>query len=140
MLTEEELAAMEARCAAATPGPWTAEWRHGFGVGLHPAAAHIQSPSGAVVSDGNYGEGGYVWGEANSAFIAAARTDLPLVLAEVRQLREVRDAARALLAITAPGSSINWPGIREEAVAALRQAVEAASAAEQPPPPGPAVE
>lgn len=85
-MTDEELAAIKARCAAATPGPWVADSGNEvsaefgkFMVDLclcytprcfdHPATA-----------------------EDNSMFIAHARTDVPALVAEVERLRS--DVAR----------------------------------------------
>jgi hypothetical protein len=69
-MTEDELQAIEARAAAATLGPW-------FGQ-----------------STGIYGNGFQLVGRAPDTaatdleFIAAARTDIPALVAEVRRLRE----------------------------------------------------
>jgi hypothetical protein len=99
-LTPEDLAAIEARCEAATPGPWESldsqvmrdvRWRRG------PIASCLSS---------------YESSQLDAKFIAAARTDIPRLLAALReqsdrvkhyqweasQLQAERDAARALLA------------------------------------------
>ena len=75
MLSEEDLAAMEDRASAATPGPWTtggdscgeAYW-FGVAAGEEDVADHVPS-------------------EADAAFIAAARQDVPALITEVRRLR-----------------------------------------------------
>ena len=76
-MTDAELAAIEARCRAATPGPW-----------MFAPLVNVDSPSGEVV--------GIDWTtcdtadlllrDADGAFIAHARTDVPDLCAEVRRL------------------------------------------------------
>jgi hypothetical protein len=85
-LSDAELNAMEARCEAATPSPWWAwiEGRDGtsassfIGRGLdgarHPDL-YLSTDPGDQVSI------------ADHDFIAAARQDLPRLLAEVRRLQ-----------------------------------------------------
>ena len=90
-LTEDELAAMEARCEAATPGPWQSwiEGRDNFG-------------GDCVIT--TEGEDIYLLppptlrAPYDQDFIAAARQDVPRLVAEVRRLR------RLLQANTAKGS------------------------------------
>lgn len=78
-MTEEELARLEALAAAATPGPWTErldetrpDWRRVYGEGRDIA---YMPPWATTV-------------EPDAAFIAAARTAVPKLVAEVRRLRE----------------------------------------------------
>jgi hypothetical protein len=75
-LTDDDLAAIEARCAAATPGPWKA-WIEG--------RDHFAGDS--IITTAN--DDMYVSPplEADLDFIAAARQDVPRLLAEVRRLR-----------------------------------------------------
>ncbi|MFF2383696.1 hypothetical protein [Streptomyces sp. NPDC058108] len=83
-LTADQLDDIEARAAAATPGPWS---------------SHEDWP-GRVFSDGgpNYLHIARTTGwnaEANERFIAHAREDVDALLAEVRRLRtELTAAAR----------------------------------------------
>jgi len=105
-----DLAAIKARCNAATPGPWRVGWvagrctlPHVHGVGdcdyrvswwddedFHTIARDI--PVGAPYDDavkvcGNYNvESGGVVHECDAAFIAHAREDIPALLARVREL------------------------------------------------------
>jgi hypothetical protein len=82
-ISQRDLEAIEARCAAATPGPWVSyvEGRdHTSGssfIRTHNAAGErgedIELSSGATQSDQD--------------FIAHARQDIPLLLAEVRRLQ-----------------------------------------------------
>jgi hypothetical protein len=76
-VTEEELTAIEGRANAATLGPWevgdpynqrTPELVAVYGMGMEVADTQL-------VQD--------------AAFIAAARTDIPALVAEVRRLREL---------------------------------------------------
>jgi hypothetical protein len=77
-----DLDAIEARAAAATPGPWTtsSEWSVRTGARDDELVACVQ-----------YKDHG-----RDAAFIAAARTDVPALVAECRALRAVADAARTL--------------------------------------------
>lgn len=80
-MTDEELAAIEARCQRASPGPWTSmvEGRdHTSGssfimVGEGAARRDDIELTGATTDDHD--------------FIAQARQDIPRLLAEIRRLR-----------------------------------------------------
>lgn len=79
-MNEEELAAIEARANAATPGPWT--------VKPDPDKPYLDK----VVR--HYGHLTDLLAQCfhtngNAAFIAAARDDVPKLVAEVRRLREL---------------------------------------------------
>jgi hypothetical protein len=109
-LTEDDLIAMGARCEGATPGPWYVRFLDdahfanlvavstlpdsGKGEALSPtsnervppiarelvAATLVQNPVHYVdIADARWDE--------NAAFIAAARQDVPRLIAEVRRLR-----------------------------------------------------
>ena len=97
-MTNDELEAVRARAAKATPGPWEAD--HGCAKGYGPAAwATVVAPDGKVLFDTI--NGGHVlltdpdyegeWrdetGDLNATFIAHARTDIPALLDEVERLR-----------------------------------------------------
>jgi len=82
-MTEQELAAIEARCNAATPGPWNRAY--------HGNMIIVESPNSIVVNadDKEFGTGlqyGGIKGETDGDFIANSRTDVPALLAEVRRL------------------------------------------------------
>jgi hypothetical protein len=104
-ITDKELEAIEQRAERATPGPWFVrrlddEWaatllavstspgREGrtqrwpdFDEGEIVAATLVQSPNRYVtVSDERWDE--------NADFIAAARSDIPRLIAEIRRLRQ----------------------------------------------------
>lgn len=90
-ITEEELKAIEQRAAAATQGPWRVV-RNGLGgsCGVEPVADgcgslhHRRSgPWEPPVVD------------PDDEFIAAAREDVPRLVAEVRRLREAVEWERA---------------------------------------------
>jgi len=93
-LMEEELKGIEARCNAATPGPWTNELRY--------IAGHIPGgrPNGEIIMEARYWSGSENAGlpERNSAFVAAARTDVPRLLTELRRLREENRELKAKIA------------------------------------------
>lgn len=86
MLTEEQLLEIEARCKAATPGPWEYDGMHN----------EIQCPQSEdsywlIVSESRSApdqaqKQTNSFFDANYAFIAAARSDVPALVAEVRRL------------------------------------------------------
>jgi hypothetical protein len=78
-MTDAELDAIEARCRAATSGPW----------GFRPLVA-IESAAREVVGIDWITEdtADLALRDEDGAFIAAARTDVPALVAEVRRLRE----------------------------------------------------
>jgi len=99
-MNPEDLRLIEARCEAATPGPW--EWDEEW----------FQMAS--TVSDAGYDEeeygrsyfghaiietdcGFYGPKKADRVFIAAARTDVPLLLDKVQQQRRVIQQADSLI-------------------------------------------
>ena len=95
-VAELDIDAIEARANAATPGPWRSTWgddgtappKHpDFGEETTIEAVGLEGIDGKVV--------GLLWydglhtacREDDAAFIAAARTDVPALVAEVRRLR-----------------------------------------------------
>jgi outer membrane murein-binding lipoprotein Lpp len=87
-LTEARLAEIEARCEAATPGPWYA----GF---------CLDAPDGAELYIGKMKNGEtadvlYAFDEknANAAFMADARSDIPALLAYIWEIESDRNDAR----------------------------------------------
>jgi hypothetical protein len=86
-MTEQQLADLAARAAAATPGPWEARDQEGPSTLVHSVALKNCTVMHAL----------YAWwqglGEkealANAAFVAAAREAVPALIAEVREAREV---------------------------------------------------
>ena len=94
-MTDEELAAIRARVDAASLGPWRVfqKWR-----------LEVEDANGEQVADIGYI--GYDDGpddetrrfmEADSAFIAASRQDIPALLAEVERLRAENAALRKVI-------------------------------------------
>lgn len=75
-MTEEQLAELEALAASATPGPWEAENDVGTG--------NLLAPLGGLPHMTAFAQ---VWTFGDAAFIAAARTSVPELIAEVRRLR-----------------------------------------------------
>ena len=80
-MKEEDLQAMQARADAASPGPWLS-WVEGRDhlAGSNLIQTHGGGPEGVDIEL----VGGAV---ADQDFIAAARSDLPVLIAEVRRLR-----------------------------------------------------
>ena len=87
-----DLEAIKARAAAATEGPW--EWDDPT-IGQHWS----RPVPWATVVDDEVNCGGYCYGgssspiksDADGQFIAHAREDIPVLLAEVERLREERE-------------------------------------------------
>ncbi|MEO7836631.1 MAG: hypothetical protein ABIS21_03190 [Acidimicrobiales bacterium] len=78
-MTEAEIAAIAARADAATPGPWVPYFTvHGDPYVTQPNRGQF----GMVVSTARDD-----YGRADCQFLAAARTDVPALVAEVRRLR-----------------------------------------------------
>lgn len=104
-MTSEELAAIKALADGATPGPWEYDADcgyveiHGSGVEFKPdwtRSVHNLTVRPLLLArvhnnatEGNDGIG------YDGAFIAAARTAVPALLAEVERLRELVDLAHA---------------------------------------------
>src|SRR5690348_15626761 len=117
-MTPEQLAAITARAEAATAGPWRVGRATFACYREHPSRLHHGEPGCAYTFDGwsddwhsisrdlpytpdsveiensticgnyDYEEGGVATTPEDAAFIAAARTDLPTLVAEVERLRE----------------------------------------------------
>ena len=83
-LSELELQEMETRVAAAQPGPWKS-WIEGRD--FDGGSNFIQTGSGAERGEDIEMSGATV---ADQDFIAAARQDIPRLIAEVRRLRALQ--------------------------------------------------
>lgn len=93
-LSEERLAAIRARCEAATPGEWRA-----YGLDYF----HEDEPVQGICNEGtsllievNCNDPGDMQAKADAQFIAHARTDVPDLLAEVERLRAALHAIAGL--------------------------------------------
>lgn len=95
---------IQARCEAATPGPWEAD-ETGYDV-ITKAFSHKDKRTGGYGSEGNFicdlNDGEYheyadkTEQVANAEFIAHAREDMPWLLAQLAELREkTRDMGTA---------------------------------------------
>lgn len=86
MLTDEELAAIKARCAKATPDDVLCMDRYDHGGGRM-----------YVIEDGPHDRQliADFYDEGNREFYASARTDIPRLVAEVERMRSIVDAAKA---------------------------------------------
>jgi hypothetical protein len=95
-VSDERLAEIEQRCAAATPGPWEVRWGYYVHVPGDPFSLATVVSCQTVPADRREEH------EANARLIAHAREDVPALLAEVRRLRavgrELRGQVRALVA------------------------------------------
>jgi hypothetical protein len=72
-MDDERRSRIESRCAAATPGPWTA----------HPYAEDFEIRPIACGQDHG------ICSQPDAEFIAHAREDIPVLLAEINKLRDV---------------------------------------------------
>lgn len=92
-MTDDELSQIEARANAATPGPWREIRRDDPSCAAEYVIAGADDISVACTScNGEYCTG---MTDADCAFIAAARTDVPALVAEVRRLRDIVERVRA---------------------------------------------
>lgn len=87
-LTDEQLQEIEARCNAATPGPWA--WAAG--------RSTVLGEDGIIAADGeeifvNCGRGAGDPIDEDRQFLVAAREDIPALLAEIKALKAERDEA-----------------------------------------------
>jgi hypothetical protein len=98
-MTDAELSRLSEICEAATPGPWEYDGQH---FEIH--APHndnywvIVSEECDAPNDAPVDEFGHQY-SPDYAFIAAARTAMPRLLAEVKALRRVADEAQDLVTI-----------------------------------------
>ena len=97
-MTDKELDEISARANAAAPGPWCYDYQekhvHGNPTNVLRAAAvgqRIHSPSDLPwIADIGANEIYDEQRRANADFIAAARTDIPALVAEVHRLRALK--------------------------------------------------
>lgn len=86
MLTDERLNEIEARTAAATPGPWKPKYPVGDdfrAVRIFADTTYLASVCNSDMDEDEI--------KANAELIAHARKDIPDLVAEVRRLRELID-------------------------------------------------
>lgn len=89
-MTPDELEAIEQRCAAATEGPWVFYWD-----------GKTKVRQGAT-ADGT-GEWICAWiSDENGRFIAASRTDVPALVAEIKHARFLMRESRVFVAAHEP--------------------------------------
>ncbi len=117
-----DLDAIEARAAAATPGPWT----HSRGMGRQPddaGADWLNTPAYSAMVD--------ELETPDAAFIAHARVDVPAMAREIRELRAELTRCQTLLAARVnelEGKGADLEKAQAEAVALRGAVVEIANA------------
>lgn len=79
-LNPEQLAAIEARANAATPGPWQEHSDYGKDFYAYLGGSYLRGVGTLTFGDGEEAE-------ADRAFVLNARTDIPALLAEIERLR-----------------------------------------------------
>lgn len=85
-MTDDELKEIEARCNAATPGPWKVENDSDYD---EQSDTHSEWPwriNAGTLTLCDIGGDGHSNDVADFNFIANARTDIPALIAEVRRL------------------------------------------------------
>jgi hypothetical protein len=92
IMTDEELQAIRARAEAATPGPWTEGAGKVAGGETRELVIGADNRTIIAMAYGGFGHPTPDCTRADRAFIAAARTDVPALLAEVDRLREILTA------------------------------------------------
>lgn len=108
-MTDAELAEIEARLEAATPGPWEAHF-----AGIYrdkPVVSHKANARGDRLGRFVLWEGDPEQANKDAAFIARARTDVPALVAEVKALRGLLadlsiDSQAAAEAVRARGAAV----------------------------------
>ena len=92
-MTDEQLAAIRARCEVATPGPWI------IGHVLIEPTLHrsVHDADGWMLANCDLRNRPAEQTESNVAFIAHAREDVPALLAEVERLRGLLSSGAAAL-------------------------------------------
>lgn len=151
-LTEQQLADIETRANAATPGPWcTDSWEIYQGTEYEPGIS-------MWIGETCRGTTSPEQDSSDAEFVAAARTDVPALLAEVRRLRaeserRTEDLAAAdnptplrwglndvlwgdddtvTVLLSGPGGEPYWLELDLERAAVLRQDLAGPPAEEQP--------
>lgn len=84
-----DLDAIEERAARATPGPWLAMChvtRFGTIRRVEYTASGLNKGASFIVANADASEGGDAQNASNATFIAAAREDVPRLVARVREL------------------------------------------------------
>jgi len=104
-LTESELAELDRLAKTATPGPWVVtNANSGWPISIDAPESRGPGAIGAVVRRRGIGCPSLPAGQANAAFIAAARQAVPRLLADLAEARKERDEAKAL--------AVKWQRIR----------------------------
>lgn len=117
-MTEAELVQIEQRVAAASAGPWRSRWRELADAKQEDTESIVVPPDfdrpgshegnrvvvGLLYYDGEHA----AVTEDNAVFIAAARQDVPALVAEVRRLRELVEAAEWRGAVVGDQSTCPW--------------------------------
>ncbi|MGI5418684.1 hypothetical protein [Actinomadura luteofluorescens] len=112
-MSDEQLAEIRQRLAATTAGPWTARDLYV----IAPDDVHIADFEWLANTDEEWAEF-----KANTVFAAAARQDVPALLAEVERLRaELEDARAELGRRVAPVEMLALKRQRDEAQAEVKQ-------------------
>ena len=89
-MTEQELAEIEARADAASPGPWTRDLeRHTSKDWPVTGVEVLRAADGDLIAEVSYPD--LPSHQANVAFVLAAREDVPALVEEVRWLWALRD-------------------------------------------------
>lgn len=111
-MTDEEMSAIEQRCQRATPGPWHV-WPTVYDGSQGWAISHDADGEPAIGAAPCSLEQ-LATTAADSEFIAAARNDVPALLAEVRRLRECLARANSTMEQTERGLYLKINALEDE--------------------------
>ena len=90
---DQRLAEIEARANAATPGPWYA-LDHSSGGVILQASPDEEDYLSSIIEDGDFAAEAATVRTDDGAFIAAAREDVPWLIAQLREANDVRTSKR----------------------------------------------
>lgn len=88
MMTKQELDEINARCEAATDGPWH-HHEEGIDGFIYSGPGKFDWRGSKIIVGGEAHEGYIGKNEPNTIFIRHARIDIPTLLAEVERLRQL---------------------------------------------------
>jgi hypothetical protein len=89
---KDELTAIAARCAAATPGPWE-QHKNGYSVWQGP----YEDGTGSLICQVSFSEVGHEQMVYNGDFIAESRSDIPALLSHISELRAENERLRDIV-------------------------------------------